>query len=64
MPSTKVKRAIVAFERAVEDRAFKGSYPIYSDGPEEQIQLDAIHMTIEHNYVKARAKLERLLENV
>lgn len=52
MLSTKVVRAIAAFERAVENRAFIGT--IHPDDQE----------VIEHNYVKARAALERLLENV
>lgn len=64
MTSPKIKRAIAAFEKAVEDKAFQGSYPTYSDDYEEQAQLDAIHTAIEHNYVKARAKLERLMKNV
>lgn len=64
MPSIKVKRAIAAFEKAVQDKALEGTYPYHSDDMEEQAELDAIHVAIEHNYVKARAKLERLLENV
>ena len=64
MPSTKVKRAIKAFEKAIEARALLGTIPLYCDDPEEQLQADFERMAIEHNYVKARAKLERLLENV
>lgn len=53
MPSPRVKRAIKAFEKAVEDRtSFRQPF-----SPLEWV-------TVEHNYVKARAKLERLLENV
>lgn len=64
MPSPKVKRAIAAFEKAVENRAFIGTIPLHCDDEEEQQQADAARLIIEHNYVKARAKLERLMENV
>lgn len=64
MPSQKVRRAIRAFEKAVEDRVFLGALPLYCDDREEQERVDYERTAIEHNYVKARAKLERLLENV
>lgn len=64
MPSNKVVRAICAFEIAVTDRAFLGTIPLHCDDPEEQELADATRLIIEHNYVKARAKLERLMENV
>lgn len=64
MTSVKVNRAIKAFERAVENRAFDGTIPHTSDDPEEQAELDAVHLALEHNYIKARAKLERLMENL
>ena len=64
MPSRKVKRAITAFERAVEDKVFLGTIPLYCDDREEQELADNERLAIEHNYVKARAKLERLMENV
>lgn len=61
--STKAKRAIRAFEEAVRDYADLGTIPLYCDDPEEQRSADSMRLAIEHNYVKARAKLERLLEN-
>lgn len=64
MPSAKVKRAIKAFEKAVEDRAFLGTIPLHCDDEEEQEMADAARLLIEHNYIKARAKLERLMENL
>lgn len=64
MPSPKVKRAIAAFEKAVEDRAFVGTIPLHCDDREEQARADYARAAIEHNYIKARAKLERLMENV
>lgn len=64
MASSKIKSAINAFERAVEDRAFLGTIPVHCDDEEEQELADARRTIIEHNYVKARAKLERLMENV
>lgn len=64
MASSKVTRAIKAFEKAVENRAFKGTIPLHCDDEEEQRLADDIRLKIEHNYVKARAKLERLMENV
>lgn len=64
MPSIKVTRAINAFESAVNDRAFIGTIPLHCDDREEQEHADSSRLIIEHNYVKARAKLERLLENV
>jgi len=64
MASSKVRRAINAFEQAVADRTFIGTIPLYFDDEEEQKEADATRLAIEHNYVKARAKLERLLENV
>lgn len=63
MRKSAITRAINAFERAVEDKAMDGSIPYYSDDPQEQMELDAEHDAIKHNYIKARAKLERLLEN-
>jgi hypothetical protein len=62
MPSSKVSRAIRAFEKAVEGRASLGMIPLYCDDKEEQAALDNARTIIEHNYVKARAKLERLME--
>lgn len=64
MPSTKVKRAIAAFEKAVEDRVFLGTIPLHCEDREEQELADFERTAIEHNYIKARARLERLLENV
>lgn len=64
MTSRKVRDAIRAFEKAVTDKAFEGTIPYTSDDPEEQEALENTHLAIEHNYVKARAKLERLMENV
>lgn len=64
MPSQKVKRAIKAFEKAVEDRAFIGTIPLHCDDREEQARADYARVTILHNYIKARSKLERLMENV
>lgn len=55
MPSSKVVRAIKAFENAVRERAY-ASLNSKIDNEEWLI--------FEHNYVKARAKLERLMENV
>lgn len=63
MPSTKVTRAIRAFEKAVEDRAFVGTIPLHCDDEEEQLAADYQRLIIQHNYIKARTKLERLLEN-
>jgi len=63
MLSRKAKKAIIDFELAVEARAFKGTIPILCDDDEEQREADRARFTIEHNYVKARAKLERLLED-
>lgn len=54
MTSLKVRRATAAFEKAVEDRAAV----FYFDRSRAEV------LVTEHNYVKARAKLERLLENV
>lgn len=62
MLSRKAKRAVRAFEKAIEELAFDGSIPYHSDDDEEQAELDSVHLALEHNYVKARAKLERLLE--
>jgi hypothetical protein len=64
MPSKRVKQAIAAFEQAVENRAFIGTIPLHCDDDEEQERADHERFAIEHNYVKARAKLERLMENV
>lgn len=65
MPSAKVKRAIRAFEKAIRDkcdREYMGPY--YSHDDLDRAGIDAINLVIEHNYVKARAKLERLMENL
>lgn len=64
MPSAKVTRAIRAFEKAVEDKAFVGTIPLHSDDEEEQKEADIMRAVIQNNYIKARAKLERLMENV
>lgn len=64
MPSAKVIRAIHAFEKAVENKAFVGTIPLHCDDEEEQRIADCQRLIIQHNYIKARAKLERLLENV
>lgn len=64
MPSPNVRRAIKAFEKAVEDKVFLGTIPLFCDDREEQERANYERTAIEHNYVKARAKLERLMENV
>lgn len=56
MPNQKVKRIIAAFEKAVFERAYL-PHKIPIAWTDEQL-------AIEHNYIKARAKLERLLEEL
>lgn len=56
MPSARVKRAIRAFENAVEDKTLGNT--------DYALLNEAELLVVEHNYVKARAKLERLMENL
>jgi hypothetical protein len=53
MVSTKTKQVIKTFEKAVEGRV-----ELLWCGPVDH----KLQLAVEHNYVKARAKLERLLE--
>lgn len=57
----KYTRAVDAFERAVEDKAFEGTIPVFSDDREEQQALDAAHKRIQTNYTRARNRLLALL---
>lgn len=60
MPSAKVTRAIRAFEEAVTAKALMYT----TSRHEERAEGYSQRVIIEHNYVKARSALERLLENV
>lgn len=51
------KRLITRFENAVANKAFQGSYPVMSDDPGEQQELDAIHYKIDRDYDLAKRAL-------
>lgn len=57
----RARNAVAYFERSVDDKAFQGQYPRFSDCADEQKQLDAIHRRIEYNYTRSRNALLKLL---
>jgi len=56
----KLAKAIAAFEKAVDEMAFIGTIPVYSDDPEEQVLITQARKRLKTNYTRTKNRLWKL----